>query len=165
MSVLAGRVFRCKKTEIINAPYEKKTWSNIDLIAYLETRTAPTPLGISIGRLPDRQWLITLAFMFDPNLEIFTGARPSDQLVSIPLRILEQAKFFDPYSSATKMPVIKKSGEQKQKEEIEALQRRRIVKERRANLLQNQVRKLGAELSEIEAEIDQNCNLDADNDI
>lgn len=158
MNVLTGSIFRCRKADVQNPPYEKRIWSNIDLIAYLETRTAPTPFGISIARLPDRQLLITLAYSFDPQLEIFTGAKPNDQLVSIPLHILEQAKFFDPYFTNTKIPVLKKTSEQRQKEDFEILQKRRNKKERRADYLSNQVRKLNTELSELDAQIDINGN-------
>ena len=72
-------------------------------------------------RLPDRNWILNLAYSFDSDHEIFSGAKKNDQVVSIPLRILQKAKFFDPYSAERKKSVLKKSDEQRKIEEIEIL--------------------------------------------
>ena len=159
MDVLSGRVFRCLKSDVKNPPYEKRIWSNIDIIAWLEIKVAPTRLGISYARLPDRNWLISLAFSYDQQLEIFTGAQPNDQIVSIPLKLLEQVKFFDPYMRSSKRPVLKKSDDQKKIEESEILKKRRFRKERRADFLANQTRKLHQEISELDAEMDLNMEI------
>lgn len=125
MNILGGRVFRCRKVDTQCPPYEKRSWPNIDSIAWLETRCAPIPLGISPSRLPDRNWLITLAYSFDQSLEIFTGANPIGQLDSIPIRILERGKFFNPYDVPHMKSVLKRSNEQKAREELDILVKRR----------------------------------------
>lgn len=154
--VLNAQVFRCQKADICHPPNEKRIWSNIDLVAYLDQRVAPLPLGISVANLSERLWLLTVAYTFDPHLEIFSGIQQSDQIVSIPLRLLDQYKFFDPLLKQSKKPVLKKTSEQKVQEERDILEKRRFRKERRCLYLNNQARKLGAEISDIDAELDLN---------
>lgn len=150
IKVLSNSVFRCLKTDVQNPPHEKKTWSNIDLIAWLEQKCAPTQLGISPLKLPDRHWLVTLAYSFEPNLEIFTGAETKDELVSLPLRLLNKFKFYDPFIKPCKKGLLKKSEEHKRIEKRDILLKRRAKKERRFAYLESEAKKVNADISEID---------------
>ncbi len=81
MKVFKKEVFRVKIAIIKNPPRERKTMSNIDLLAFIEGKAYPVPLGIGPNNLPDRKWLLTIAYSYDHRLQIFTGLNEDEEIV------------------------------------------------------------------------------------
>ncbi len=144
-------MWRCSKDVIKNPPKEKKYWSNVDLYLWLEKKVSPTPLGMDVQHLPNRNWLIAVIYNFQPDLDLFIGCESIDPVVGIPVHLFEKFKFFDPYLTQSKTPVIKKTDEQRKSEAAEKLKRRICVKERRETFLRKEISKLNSAISDYQA--------------
>lgn len=115
---------------------------------------SPQVLGFTPTSLPDRRWIINIAYSLIPQLQIFTGNNDIDELVSVPLEFVEGAAFFDPYIKVSKRPIFTKTQETKDREKIYKLRRHLAKKERRVNYMHSEARRINNEISEIQANID-----------
>jgi len=161
LKVYRNEVFRVEKSYVLTPPSEKKIWSNLDLLAYIEKKCYPKPLGFSPNTMPDRKWLLAIAYSFDKNLEVFTGILAKEEIVGLPLEALNGNKFFDPLAKKSKRPIFMKSDAQKDIEQKDKIQRRLQRKDRRKLFLQQQVRKIELEIDElIESEPEEDNEAD-----
>jgi hypothetical protein len=155
MRVYRGELFVLQTSQVLNAPYEKKIWPSVDILAYVSQRIHPQDLGFTTHNPPDRKYILNLAYTLDQNLEIFTGGDAIDDEVAVPVEFLERNKFFDPFLKPSKRPLFLKSTETKNREISEKLKRRIIKKQRRSEYLHIQAAKVGREISDLNANIDQ----------
>lgn len=150
MKVVKGEVFRIQKNQLINPPSEKKVWSKIDLIAWISERCSPLPLGVTPTKLPDRRWLVSIAYGYDHNLEIFTGTQPNDVIVSLPLKFLEKMAFFDPFLKPSSKPIFQRSADVRARDDTDKIRRRVSKKQRRKNYLAQEINKLSDDIMVLE---------------
>lgn len=154
LKIYRNEVFSIRVENIRYAPYERKVWASIDILASISNAIAPRILGFTPCALPDRRWILNLAFTLLPDLEIFTGSAEIDDIVPVPLEFVENAAFFDPYVKISKRPIFSKTPETKNQEKQNKLRRRLLKKERRVDYLQSESRRIYTEISEIQAGID-----------
>ena len=81
LEVYKNEVFRCLKIHVSNPPKEKKIWSNLDLLVYITQHSSPKKLGFNYNQMPDRNWLLTIAYSFNKDLEIFSGIEENNNLI------------------------------------------------------------------------------------
>lgn len=128
-------------------------------MAAISQAIQPKSLGFTPTALPDRRWILNIAFTLLPNLEIFTGGNKIDDIVGIPIEFLQNNAFFDPYLKPSKRPIFLKTEETRAREKEFKLRKRLMKKERRANYLEIEGRKINEEISDLQAEIDINNNI------
>lgn len=158
MKVYRQEVFSLNLDSIRYAPYERKIWSSIDILSYLSRLIEPRVFGFSPSTMPDRRWIINIAFTLAPTLEIFTGGNQVDDIVGIPIEFIENNRFFDPYIKVSKKPIFMKTEETRMREQREKFQKRLMKKERRMNYLTQEANRIHSEISDIQAGIDTNSN-------
>lgn len=149
MGVLGGIYQQFRINQIRNPPKPKREWSKIDMISFITSRLGnQTQLGFGPTTLPDKDFLVTISYNLDPNIEMFTGVDSEEDIVQIPVSFLERIRFFDPALKSQKGSVIKKTEEAKERQKRSILERRKRRKMRRNQLL---VKESGKILSEIHA--------------
>jgi len=164
IKVMKGEIFSCQKQQIRIPPPEKKPWSKLDLIAYISTRIKPMNLGFTVDKAADRNWLLSVAYSFDCNLECFTGTSNEDIQIGIPVKYLENGNFFDPYTKKSIRPIFLKDDKQRDVIEKKKVEKRIIKKNRRRELLMDEVRKLERNINDLVGN-DMEHNSDDDVDI
>lgn len=156
LKVSRGEYFSLRIDQIRYAPYERRVWSNIDLVSWMAQRIHPQQLGFGDNRYPDRKWLLKVAYTLEPNLEVFTGGEFAEELVAVPVEFLEANRFFDAYVKPSKSPIFLKSEEAKVRENSERINKRLVKKQRRTNYLNSEQIRLMSEISDLQAELDAN---------
>ena len=85
-SVVSGSVFRILRKDVVYYTTIKSKWSKIDLLSWLESSgRLALPLGITVDKLPDFNWLANVVHSLCPNHDMFCDVETGEKLVDIPL--------------------------------------------------------------------------------
>lgn len=147
LRVIRNQVFRVQKNQVLTPPPEKKVWSKLDLLAFIQAQVGVgRDIGLTPEKMPDRQWLLTIAYSFSQDLEVFTGVRLDEEIISIPTTFLEKLAFFDPYSRMSSRNIFKKSSTRRLQEESKKVEQRISKKNRRRELLNQMVGRIDSQV-------------------
>jgi hypothetical protein len=148
--VLNGTFYQFLSRQIMTPPKPKKVWSKIEMITYIKTRIGlERDLGFGPTNMPDEDFLVTICYTLDQNLDMFTGIKEEDEIIAIPVNFLDKLRFFDPNCRGSRNNVIPKSNQQKEKEKRVRLEKRRNRKIRRVELINSEKSKLESEVDYI----------------
>jgi hypothetical protein len=154
--VMGGWVFRIQQSQVKFCLNEKKRWSKIDIVAFIETRLLNNiTLGFTIENLPNRDWLINVLFTLDSNHEVFTGTGEIEKLVEIPMklffsyRFLEKLNFLDSEGNKNFSGLIKNNKQERAMIETMKKEKKIVKKQRRKEYLTQSLRKIEEGLQEL----------------
>jgi len=86
IKVSKGEAFWILEKDVKFPPEEKIKFTKTDLVAYLEDKHISNPsLGFDPQNLPNRKWLLTLLFTFEPNHYVFTAIHNNQVNVDVPI--------------------------------------------------------------------------------
>lgn len=84
--VVRAEVYFVYENQIKKHPKERKKYSKIDLMSYLESKIFQGKSGFKFPYLPNKSWLLSILFLHYPNHEVFSGLEIGNVMVTVPLR-------------------------------------------------------------------------------